>query len=220
MAEFVINIEEAYKQAFGVRRPIYVPVTPPVIGNPSGYQNSKTEASQEIQFENVSTLQIDISDVKSSLGTIVLSPITFRSGSYKERLDNGQITTVNFDEFQLPHTSTVEVTFQKNIIKTPLRGGRGEFKELIGTSDARVRIRGILIGEDMKRPEQDIRKLYALERVPKELAVVCNYLSWLDISYLVIESMNFPDLKGQPSMQPFEIQCLSDKPIQLIKNGG
>jgi hypothetical protein len=197
-----------------------VPVTTPVIGNPNGYQNSKTEASQEIQFENVSTLQVDISDIKSSLGTIVLSPITFRKGSYKERLDNGQITTVNFDEYAFPHTSTVEVDFHKNIVTTPLRGGKGTFKELIGTSDANVRIRGILIGEGSKRPEQGIRTLKALENVPKELAVICNYLSWLDISYLVIKDLTFPDLKGQPSMQPFEMLCLSDKPIQLIKNGG
>lgn len=219
MAEFIINIEDAYLKAFGTRRPIYVPVIAPVISSPEGYQDSKNQPSQEIKFEGVQQLKVDTSDLKSSLGTLVLSPITIRGGSYKERLDDGTITTVQYDDFQLPFTSTVEVIFQKNIVKTPLRGGRGEFKELIGSSDAKIRIRGILIGEDMKRPEQGIRQLYEIERVPKELAVVCNYLSWLDISYLVIESLTFPDLKGQPSMQPFELQCSSDKPIQLIKNG-
>ena len=218
--EFKINLEEAYAQAFGVRRPIYVPVSKPILGEPQGYQDSKVSATEPIEFQNIKTLEIDVSSLKSSLGTQVLSPITFLGGSYKERLDNGQITNSDYDEFMLPPTSTVEVGFLKTVVKTPLRGGRGTFKEMIGEADARVRIRGILLGEDSKRPEQGIRSLYELNKVPSELSVVCDYLSWLGIDYLVIESLNFPDLQGKPNMQPFELNCISDKPIQLILNGG
>lgn len=216
---FNIDLEEAYKKAFGIRMPIYIPVTNPTKGQPKNYQIPQNNATEPIEFQNISTLKIDTSSVKSSLGTVVLSPITFKGGSYKERLDNGQIIRSRYDEFMLPPTATLQVNFQKTVVKTARRGGHGEFKEMIGTSDAQVLIRGILIGEDMKRPEQDIRKLHALNKVPSELAVVCDYLGLLDIDYLVIENMRLPDLKGKPNMQPFELACSSDKPIQLILNG-
>ncbi len=217
--EFNIDLQEAYAKAFGVRLPIYIPVTVPVTGQPNDYTQPQATQTEALKFQNISTLKIDTSSVKSSLGTIVLSPITFRGGSYKERLRSGQIITSQYDDFMLPPTATLQVKFDKNIVKTPLRGGRGEFKEMIGTSDPRIIIRGILIGEELKRPEQDIRKLKALEEVPSELAVVCDYLGWLGIDYLVIQSLNLPDLKGKPNMQPFELSCLGDKPIELILNG-
>lgn len=217
--EFNIDLQEVYKKAFGVRMPIYVPVTRPTTGQAQDYTQPQEIKTEPLGFQNISTLKIDTSSVKSSLGTVVLTPIKFRGGSYKERLDNGQIITSQYEEFLLPPTATVQVRFRKNIVTTPLRGGRGEFKEMIGTSDPRVTIRGILIGEDLKRPEQDIRKLKALEKVPSELAVICDYLRWLEIDYLVIEDLKLPDLKGKPSMQPFELSCIGDKPIQLILNG-
>lgn len=217
--EFNIDLEQAYAKAFGVKFPIYVPVTVPVTGQPKDYTQPQANKTEPLEFQNISTLKIDTSSVKSSLGTIVLSPITFRGGSYKERLKNGQIVTSQYDEFMLPATATVQVQFHKNIITTPLRGGRGEFKEMIGTSDPKVTIRGILIGEDLKRPEQEIRKLNALKEVPSELAVICDYLGWLGIDYLVIQDLKLPDLKGKPNMQPFELSCLGDKPIELILNG-
>lgn len=215
---FKIDLKEAYKKAFGVRMPIYIPVTIPTKGQPKNYQVSANNPTEPVEFQNVSTLKIDTSSIKSSLGTVVLSSITFKGGSYKERLGNGQIITSRYEEFMLPPTATVQVNFQKTVVKTPRRGGHGEFKEQIGTSDAKVLIRGILIGEDMKRPEQDIRKLHALNNVPSELAIICDYLGWLDIDYLVIESLKLPDLKGKPNMQPFELACSSDKPIELIVN--
>lgn len=217
--EFKIDLTEAYNKAFGVKLPIYVPVTVPVQGQPNDYTQPQATTREPLEFQNISTLKIDASSIKSSLGTIVLSAITFRGGSYKKRLKNGQIINSQYDEFMLPATATVQVKFDKNIVRTPLRGGRGEFKEMIGTSDPKVTIRGILIGEDLKRPEQDIKKLIALEEVPSELAVVCDYLRWLGIDYLVIQSLNLPDLKGKPNMQPFELTCLGDKPINLILNG-
>lgn len=217
--EFDINLEEAYFKAFGIRMPIFVPVTVPTTGQPKDYTEPQEIKTEPLEFQDISTLKIDTSSVTSSLGTVVLSPITFRGGSYKERLDNGQIITSEYDEFMLPPTATAQVTFTKNIVTTPLRGGRGEFKEMIGTFDPMVAIRGILIGEDLKRPEQDIRKLVALEKVPSELAVVCDYLRWLGIDYLVIKQLKLPDLKGKPNMQPFELSCVGDKPIQLILNG-
>lgn len=219
MEQFSIDIAAAYQQAFGLKRPIFAPITnsPRRISDDFEVPEQQRQ-TDSINFQNITPLSFDDSPVKSSLGTVVLSPITFLSSSYKERQSDGRVVVVEFEELILPYTSTVEVTFQKTIVKTALRGGRGEFKELIGTKDAKVKIRGILVGEDLKRPEQQIRKLQELKQVPKEIAVVCDYLNWLDITYLVIEGLSFPDMKGKPNMRPFELICSSDKPIELILN--
>jgi len=216
---FEIDLQEAYKKAFGIRTPIYVAVSPPLKSAPNDFKNSEAQPSQEIDFSEVKTLKIDTSEVRSSLGTLVLSPITIQAGAYQERLDNGEIRNTSFDEFMLPPTSTVQVNFKKIVVDTPLRGGQGEFTEMIGTANADIRIKGILIGKDLKRPEQLIRRLKQLEKIPKHLGVVCDYLQWLEINYLTIRSVNLPVLEGSPSMQPFELICKSDNPTNLIING-
>lgn len=215
--EFTIDLQQQYKNAFGIYRPIFQPVEPKE-GQEQGVGFTKGEepTSQEIQFEALPELKFDNSPVKSSLGTLVLSPITFKGGSYKERLDNGQIINSTYEELALSHTATVEVSLSKIIVKTPRYGGSGSFKELISRDDPRVTIRGFLLGEDLKRPEAQIRQLYALEQVPHAIRVVCDYLGWLNIHHLVVENVNFPALQGKPSMQPFELTCTGDVPVQLI----
>ena len=217
--EFNIDIQAAFQQDFGLKRPIYRPVPLPVKGQEINYQAPSELNASNVAFQNIDTLEIDTSPIRSSLGSVVISPITFQGGAYKERLNDGSIVNSTFDDFQLPFTSTLEITREKVVVMTDLRGGKGTFKEYIGQSDAKVIIRGILIADEQNRPEQGIRQLSNLEDVPKALSVVCDYLTWVNVSYLVIKRLTFPELKGRPGMQPFQLECISDQPIDLILNG-
>lgn len=218
--EYSINIAQLYEQAFGERRPIYLPLIRPILPTVSRYQPQEQNLASTIEYEGVERIIFDEdNEAKSSLGTVVVSPVEFQAGSYQQRLVNGELRRVDYPKLLLPPTTVLQVDRSKKIIKTPLHGGRGEFKEMIGTNDATVRIRGIWINETNDDREAMIRSLSQLEQVPKELEVACDYLSWLGIQHLVIESMNLPILQGQPTMQPFELNCTSDNPIELISSG-
>lgn len=215
-AQFNINLQQVVQAAFGIRRQVFQPVnTSDPIAKETFAKQQQAEQGQ-ISFDELPQLQFDDSSVKTTLGTLVVSPITFKAGSYKERLSNGDIANIKYEELMLSPTAIIEVRMNKLTVKTPKYGGRGTFKEQTGFDDPTVTIRGVLIGEDLKRPAQQIRQLVALKQVPSEIRVVCDYLSWLGINYLVIDSLKFPPLKGQPSTQPFELTCTADEPVQLI----
>lgn len=214
--QFTINLQEEYQKAFGVRRPIFtVPSSEQDTPMDSFDANAGEPAAPSIQFEALPALPLESSSVKSPLGTPVLTPIRFKGGAYKERLADGRIITTSYEAYELPHSATLEVTLTKRIVRSPRYGGSGDFKEKIGQGDPKVMIRGFLFQLDRQLPEQHIRRLKALEQVPHELEVVCNYLSWLSIHHLCIESIRFPQAKTTPYMIPFEMVCWGDQPISL-----
>lgn len=213
---FTINLQEQYRKAFGINRRIFQAVKADGQRQEQDFTQGEELSNEAIQFDSLPKLQFDTSPAKSSLGTVVLSPITFKGGSYKKRLSNGQIINSTYEELSLTHTATVEVSLKKIIVKTPRYGGLGNFKEKVGTDDPRIIIRGFLIGKDLKRPQKQIRQLHDLNEVPNEVKVVCDYLGWLNIHHLVIEDVKFPNLIGQPATQPFEMTCSGDVPIELI----
>lgn len=213
---FTIDLQESFAAAFGVRKQLFIPVNTEEQQNKKAFTQQEQITEEQETFSQLPKLLFDNSSVKSTLGTMVVSPITFKGGSYKERLTDGQLINSNYEELALSPTATIEVTLNKITVETPKYGGRGTFKELTGFSDPKVTIRGFLVGEDLQRPESQIRQLLALKQVPSAIGVVCDYLSWLDIHYLVVQELRLSSLKGKPSLQPFEMICLGDEPVQLI----
>jgi hypothetical protein len=64
-----------------------------------------------------------------NLGVQVKGLIKLAAGSYKTRLQNGEIDTIEYPELLLSAASSIEVQKTKNIIQTPLNFGRGVFIE-------------------------------------------------------------------------------------------
>jgi len=114
----------------------------------------------------------------------------------------------------------VTVEAPMTVVKTPITGRRGTVKEYIGQGDYGVVIRAILAtsiteADRFAYPLPQVQKLRAL----CELGVALPVSGWLldvyDIKSLVVENVRYESLPGFVNLQAYEIQCVSDEPIEL-----
>ena len=158
----------------------------------------------------------------SYLGTPVFSNLEIKGGQY---LDNDGETVI-FDGIRLD-TCLLEVSVDKNIIRTPIDGRDGTVKQFINLGDYVINVQGIIIGtteavnggfevtDTGRVPEEEIRKLNEIFKVPQELEIVSEFLDFFDISTVVIEGGSFGQREGFRDSVYFGFSMLSDRPIEL-----
>lgn len=115
----------------------------------------------------------------------------------------------------------VEINGTKEIVKSmPMGGSRaGTVKEYINQGDYIVSIKGILATKDNTYPERDVKILHEYIKAPAAIPVTHELLQMLGIYELVIEGWSFPARPGFENLQAFELNCVSDYPLELeIKN--
>lgn len=113
-------------------------------------------------------------------------------------------------------TVLIEVKNKRNIIKTPVQGLTGTFKEFINNGDYSITIRGGLFNiNPFKYPKEAMTNLVKLCNAEKELHVQSDFLNLFDVYDLVIEDSRFIQRAGNQSNQLFELKCVSDKPVEL-----
>ncbi|MDF7809909.1 DUF6046 domain-containing protein [Hymenobacter sp. YC55] len=114
----------------------------------------------------------------------------------------------------------VTVQQPQNVISTPITGRRGSVKEYINQGDYAVSIRGILASD----PFSETRFEYPLPQVQvlRDLVgagVALPVAGWLldvyGIKNLVVTNATYESLPGFVNLQAYELQCLSDEPIEL-----
>ena len=107
-----------------------------------------------------------------------------------------------------------------NIITTPITGRKGTVKEYIGKDDYAVTIRGILatsitVENRFAYPLAEVQEMEQLAN----LGVAVPVSGWLQdvygINSLVIRNARYESLNGFVNLQAFELECLSDDPIEL-----
>lgn len=128
----------------------------------------------------------------------------------------GQTISVNIP------TVLFTVTQTKNIITTPIQGRNGTVKEYISDGDYKINIKGVITNSNGKYPQFKIDKglttvndLFQMCQLNKSLTVNSWYLWQFCIYELVITDFEFPQLEGQYSSQPFEINAISDTPFVI-----
>lgn len=109
-----------------------------------------------------------------------------------------------------------DVTMTRNIVKTVMQDVDGTVKEYISDGDYDVVIRGMLVSEENEFPRDQITLLHNICLVKDALVVESEFLQLFGIYNLVIESYSFPQQEGIRNVQLFELNCISDKPIELI----
>jgi hypothetical protein len=109
------------------------------------------------------------------------------------------------------------VKFPKHIIKTEISGRVGSVKEYINTGDAEINIKGTIYGPNGTYPEEDVIALITLCQAPVSFAVTSWYLLNFNITNLVITGYSVPQEAGGISYQNFELNCLSDVPVELLQ---
>ena len=107
-----------------------------------------------------------------------------------------------------------------NVVKTAITGRRGTVKEYIGQDDYAVTIRAILATDPLAAdrfayPLPEVKRLRALVELGVALPCSGFLLDTYDIKSLVVVNVRYESLPGFTNLQAYEIECLSDEPIEL-----
>jgi len=163
----------------------------------------------------------------SYLGTPVFANIELIPGEYTdkdgEKIPYGEILK-NSDNGQTFRIDTVliDVSATKQIIKTNIQGVRGSVKEYISQGDYQLKFRGALVDENGRRyPEEQALQLKEYLEAETTIGIASRFLNDIfDVSEIVIEDFNFPQVEGFQNMCFFEFTAVSDDPIELTVISG
>jgi len=181
-----------------------------------------TQINEEEQDENTPD-----PGVTSYLGTPVFAQLLFIPGKYKdvkgEEVLYGEILKNDYNnENFVVNTVLIDVSQQKQIIKTNIQGVAGTVKEYISKGDYQVTIRGALVSESSVRyPEEEVTQLTEYLEAETSIGVASRFLDDIfNIQNIVVESFSFPQVEGTQNVQLFEVSAVSDQPIELtvLKN--
>jgi len=143
-------------------------------------------------------------EVTSYLGTPVFADLILKADEQDEGIN---IQTVMF-----------EVEQQRNIVTTAVQGRNGTIKEYISDGDYSVQIRGLLVDADpYTYPADQVQTLRDLLVLPQSLVVVSGFLQLFQIYNLVVTGWRMFQIEGFQNIQAFELQCISDVPVELIE---
>lgn len=166
------------------------------------YNTNSKELEQRSVDYNLEQGNVPPSDTVSYLGTPVFGAVVLKYEPLNLELELQTVLS--------------EISMTKNIVKTELQGVDGTVKEYISDGDYEITIQGAIVSEDDFYPEDGATLLHQLCLVKDALVVESDFLQLFDIYNIVVESYSFPEQEGFLNMQLFELQCISDKPIELI----
>lgn len=164
---------------------------------------------QQVEAETIEHFNVEADDTAklSWLGTPVFSDLIIKES------DTGQ--GIYFD------TVLFDVEMQKHIVKTAIQGRKGTVKEYISDGDYSITIRGAIVNPGNRNyPSGDVGAFTALMQLPQALYVVSPLLQLFEINTIVVESYRLLQKPGFQNMQLFEIDAISDEPLEsFITNG-
>ncbi len=146
-------------------------------------------------------------EVLSYLGLPVWADLTLKADEQAEESLNLQTVLLTVDQ-------------EKVIVKTPVPGRNGTFKQYVSDGDYQVSIRGAIVGQQPgDYPVEEVKLLLDLMEQNTSMVAVSPFLQLFRVFNLVVESYRLNQVEGFQNVQPFEINCVSDEPIELIENG-
>lgn len=154
---------------------------------------------------------------KPVIETVILECEPYEVETYNDKTKTYDKAKINGTKITLD-TVLVDVAISKNVVKTEIDGQNGTVKEYISDGDYKVSIRGAIVNDKgTNYPFDEFKKLNAIVKAPISVAVTSYFLSLFPIHSLVIESVTFPQKEGYTNTQLFEISCVSDNAIDIIK---
>lgn len=142
----------------------------------------------------------------SYLGTPIFSDLILMENEQDE--NPLQIDTVLFD-----------VAMRRNIVTTAIQGRNGTVKEYISDGDFDVTIRGMLVEQSAYAyPADQVRELMRLVQLPQAIIAVSPFLQLFRIFEIVVMDYRIGQREGFQNTQLFELNCVSDVPIELIED--
>lgn len=203
----VLFVSDIIRQIFGINSPVYIPWG----------KNTRYEAGE---FPNVELLPDDEGEIVfSEFGTPVFGSVTFEAGEYNTyNRTTGAVERIKMEEYTLPLSCIVEFARDANITKTDVLGSSGTVKEIYGKSDWSITIRGIALtprnGNGPTAREQ-IEHLVKWDNVCDSIPVLGSIFREKDINNITIESVSIQPVVARFNAIPFQIDAVSDEPIEL-----
>lgn len=144
---------------------------------------------------------------KSRLGTLIFSDLQFAPVNFPDGLTN-----------HIPiDTALFSVNQAKNIVVTNIQGRDGSIKEYMGLSDYNINIKGTICGENGVYPQDAVDNLIKFLEYNQSLGITSSYLNNVfNIQEIVVVKYDLPQMEGGQSYQKFELDCLSDKPVEIL----
>lgn len=139
---------------------------------------------------------------RDHLGRWYFMPVTFKT-------DAGEV--------EFPQ-AVISITGKKTIVETHMVGRKGSVKELINVDDYKVSLAGFIQSTDGSYPEDEIVKMKELFNVNQaiELVSAITDLIFDEGDKVVITDIAFPSTPGVEDAQVVKIECVTDKPFELI----
>ena len=161
-------------------------------------------------------IQGDNPDKIGNLGLPVYGSITFGNTDINSTTGNkytgidGKI--YNFNNLEVD-CCLVTANQPTNVVKTKITGRPGSVKEFIGLADWEIQIT-LVYDESVLVSQRDfISNLWQIKQAQCSIPITNYYLNLLDIFYIVIDEMDFPQEMGKYSSQTVTIKASSDIPI-------
>jgi hypothetical protein len=222
------NIPALYQSVWGIAGVRYV--LPKLLGNVAETAIKVTEftAGQRINeaadfanaaqnkkplYEGIQIIPLPATGIKSALGTPIYEQITLTVPTH----DLNDIKTSNEPVvYTFPDWPLFDISPAWQIVNENMRGGTGTQKEFVSQHDSQITIRGFLINyASQDYPEQLLSDLWAVINSKKSLLITSRVFNLMDIHNIIIQDAKFPTLEGYMNVQPFELNCISDRPVIL-----
>ncbi|MDR1116220.1 MAG: DUF6046 domain-containing protein [Tannerella sp.] len=209
------------RHIFGINGPVYFPYGRNVPYEAGHYELSEEEAVEKISdYPDIRLLPIEDEDgTYSEFGTPVFGSIKFEAGEYNTySRKTGAVEKVTMDSCALPCSCIVSFSRDSNITKTEVLGSAGTVKEIYGKGDWDVTVRGIAVtgrnGEGLTAQEQ-INRLVKWNDICDSIPVVGSIFREKGIHNIVMESLSVQPIVGRWGAIPFQIEAVSDEPVEL-----
>lgn len=181
-----------------------VPVEPP-LGDGDYSQATLAGYYDPIQYYNG----------KSVWATVSLESEPYQDQKYNERTKQYETATIPGQKLDLG-TVLVDIQMTKIIVTTPINGRNGTVKEYYSDGDYLVSLRGALVNlNGTNYPYNEFRLLNELLKAKVSLKVTSEFLSLFPIYNLAVTDYTFPQEEGLTNTQLFQINGLSDIPLEL-----
>lgn len=151
----------------------------------------------------------------------------------KTRFQNRTLSTPVFSDLHFDNITLnngVEVTHiypietvlfsiqqSKNIVKTPINGRNGTIKEYVGMGDYSINIKGVIAGTRGRYPVEAVDNLMEFLTYNQSIKIYSKHLNErFNIDEIVILDFDLKQEEGRYSQQSFEINALSDYPVEIL----
>jgi hypothetical protein len=112
----------------------------------------------------------------------------------------------------------IRITNKKTIVETAMVNRTGTVKELIGTEDYKINIKGIIIMENNNYPEDDINKIHELykQNISFRISSPLTDIFLTEDNHVIITDITWPEISGIQNVKTYEMNLVSDNPFELI----